>query len=224
MDYLLGDTITSLHDAGWPEVTVFAEPNFLPAFPNWDNPKYLARGNADLRVNSEKLGAWRNWRQGLETLFRDSPDADFYAMAQDDILLWQGARNLCEETLSPDSCALYSLYTSDIQFSDTAHGEAPPNRRGWYKDTRGWFAVGALFTVVPRALVDRIRRHLPMEVPENKHIDAHLGKFSNDHEGVESFRFNPSLIHHTGHSLSTLGYPSGAPGRQAANFIGERSP
>jgi hypothetical protein len=177
------------------------------------------------------LGAWRNWRSALRTLWQENPHADFYALFQDDIVLWNGCREYFEKQFSPETRSVFSFYTCGGYITTTTHvlgdkaGQpraAPP--RGWSPDSSPYPGhMGAYVRIIPQCLIQTVCENLPENVPDNKHIDTRFGELLNT-LGIELLRHNPSLMDHSGAAVSTLGYDTGGDNRVAANFVGETSP
>ncbi|MBX3444032.1 MAG: glycosyltransferase [Planctomyces sp.] len=122
-DLLLPQTLASLREAGFDELTVFAEPGAdVPA------------DSSLLRVvrRERRLGNIANFYAGLSELFASSPDADCYAMFQDDITIAAGTRDWCESELWPGGAGLVSLFTP------LPHTSESP---GWRLLSPGFFRV-----------------------------------------------------------------------------------
>ena len=87
--YYLDQTLRSLRNAGWEDVTVFAEPGSVI-------PEDFEGHVVERR---KQYGDWTNWASGLYELFLSEPDSDYFFMAEDDALMCRGAKNYLERTI-----------------------------------------------------------------------------------------------------------------------------
>jgi hypothetical protein len=69
-------TIQSIHNAGWEDVTIFAEPHSV--IPDDFNGHVVHR--------KKQYGDWTNWATGLYELFLSEPDSDYILMSEDDCI------------------------------------------------------------------------------------------------------------------------------------------
>lgn len=87
--YYLDKTLSSISNAGWDDVTVFAEPKSV-----------IPESFDGYVVNRRKqYGDWTNWASGLYELFLSEPDSDYFFMAEDDALVCKGAKEYLEKTI-----------------------------------------------------------------------------------------------------------------------------
>ncbi len=134
----LGAALASLHAAGFDVLHVFAEPGT-------DLPPEAER--AHVTVHDRRLGNFANFYSSLAQLYRESPDADAFAMFQDDIRIARGARAWCSAQLWPFGNGLVSLFTPRIH----AAAEA-----GWRLLSPGFYRVfGAQAIVFRRDVLEQ---------------------------------------------------------------------
>jgi len=127
---LLSRCLDSLVAAGFPDITVFAEP---------ESPLPYHTG-VEVVQRSEKLGAWRNWMQTLEDLLAGPHDT--IMIVQDDCVFARGVRDFLEAALWPAyDCGAIQLCCSS--YYKTA-------QRGVYPVTATVGMIGAWATVMHR--------------------------------------------------------------------------
>lgn len=196
---LLNPTLQTLQQAGWSpeEITVYAEPGSV-------TPAPLA---ANLVQRPERFGLYANWRDMLAGAV---DTADLVATVQDDIVCRPGLRAYLERTI--DTAAVYSPYTSVKDFK--------PGSPGWFQSFSGWQLCGALFLVFPRAVLSALHDRLPLSVPENKHIDAYLGRLCLQQQ-LPLLLHRPTLVQHLGDACSTSGYAPNSYTRSGHGFVDE---
>ncbi|NUQ66150.1 MAG: hypothetical protein HUU20_27115 [Pirellulales bacterium] len=184
----LACTLDSLRLAGWREFRVFAD--------------------------TAGVGAWRNWINALSTLVREEPDADAFAVVQDDVVVCRGLRRYLEQTLWPavDNVALCSPFTP------AAYQE---RRRGWNVrwPPPNQFLVAAQFWILPPKSARAIVRDLG-DVQARKGIDGRVGLWA-EQTGRSVWYHAPSLAQHIADANSAIGNPPVASLRVAADFVGE---
>ncbi len=214
----LRDTLVDLVSAGWDTLTVFAEPGLIEFDFCAEDPALF--GGVSCKVNKEVLGAWRNWRTSFISLVEDNPEADFYAIVQDDVTVWHGLRRFFDKRGVPNARAAYSPYTAGWYGSGVEHpsGSVITADMDWFLDPLVLHQLGALFTIIPQELAKELVEWLPEEVPNNKGIDPRLAEVLQNHS-VPFYRHSPSLADHTG-VTSTLGYDPGEFNRCASDFVG----
>ena len=178
-------TLASVEQAGWDEVTVFSEPGVI-------NGITLTAG-VQVVQREETLGVYRNWRQALDELVAE--EACFYALLQDDQIVRPGLREYLERTIVQEG--VYTPYMARKEFVDGPDG--------WYELHSGWSFCGALFLAMTRKTALSIAEELPAKVPENKHIDAHLA-VKLQALGLPLFAHRPTLSQHLADDYSTAGY------------------
>jgi hypothetical protein len=178
-------------------------------------PEIEEHGFIDVRMFNTKQGPWRNWRRSLHALSASS--ADLMMLCQDDIKVRPNMRFYLEHVINPEAAAAYSAYTSGKDAQQKG-GHAFGN---WYRNGTGWHHCGALCYVLSRGAVDYLDAKLPDEVPNNKHIDAHVGKLLKSDILVPLLMHMPSLVQHTGDGNSTMGYGKDAWLRMGHRFTEE---
>jgi hypothetical protein len=201
----LGDCLAALVAAGWSATCIytFAEPNVdLPEA--WAGP---------VTRRPTRLGAWSNYYLALAELIQRHPDADAFAVLQDDAILTTGhARQYLERALWPGGRALVSLYTP-TNYTDG-------RRRGWNKFRDERWIWGALAFLWPRELLleflgdQTVLRAQYNDTDRQRKVDIRVGKWA-QRAGVAVYHPRPSLVQHVGET-STLWDASIAAGRRCA--------
>ena len=177
-EYYLPDTLASLAAAGWEKPTIFAEP---------DSP---VPDTCQVVDSETRLGSWPNFLRALGTMIQWRPNADWYGVFQDDILIAANCREWLEPQLPPD--AIVSLYCA----AKTAEGREP----GWFQIEPGMAtrrAYGALAVVFPRALAKLLLCERLGQGSLTK-TDIYIGRFCDNH-GISYWYHTPSLVRHVGH-------------------------
>lgn len=87
-DYL-DTTLSSVIRAGWPDVSVYAEPNTV--IPEWFKGTVVER--------RKQYGDWSNWATGLYDLLMTEPDTDYFFISEDDGLYCKGVRQYLEDAI-----------------------------------------------------------------------------------------------------------------------------
>lgn len=184
VDYLPA-TLRSLREAGWGEVTVFAEPS-TPIPPG--QPASVAQRHQ---------GPWPSFLRCLSSLVATSPQAAAYGVWQDDTLTARNCRRWLEGQ-EPRS-GISSLYISEHQSKDR-----PP---GWSAFDLGDPAngpvkvpYGACAVVMPPD-VARLLLTNPPEPQAIRMTDTWLGKFCQE-AGLPFWQHVPSLVRHVGRESS----------------------
>ena len=159
----------------------------------------------------ERAGSWPNWIGTLRSLIERYPGADAYMTVQDDAVFCRRLRKYLEDSLWPASeTALCSPYCP-------APYMRPP--RGWHRENRGWYLIGALCWVIhpesARSMVTELE-----QVESRSRVDARVGQWAAN-AGRSVWYHTPSLVQHTGCGNSALGDSSMSDIRRAADFIGE---
>lgn len=210
-------TLDSLAANGW-RPTVFAEPGSVAAAD-------------DVRVNAERLGAWRNWRHAAETLLAES-DAPRVLIVQDDAVILPGTRRFLDWRINTawlrDEAGFVSLYTPSHYLT----GKRPGLHR--FDPPNNWAGQALLFhRDVLRRLLDHPTavswrgdptRGYPLtdDPAEWKNIDTCVGRVVQA-LGRGCWFFSPSLTQHVA-PASALGHGSddGREGRrQAAKLVSD---
>lgn len=164
-------------------------------------------------VDERAKGAWRNWLDTLDTLLKKQPNADVYAVFQDDVVLCRDLRGYAEATLWPqnqEKVALCSPYCPTVH-----RGKS----RGWNRLKAGWHLCGALTWFITPEGARRMLRDLG-HIQARSRIDARVGKWAQDARRSIWYH-TPSLAQHIGNRNSALGDNSVNPCRVANDFIGE---
>lgn len=152
------------------------------------------------------VGAIGNWLLTLWWLWLTIPDADVYAIFQDDLLMSKGVRAYVEESLAilPEQAYL-NLYTASANYH-LLGTDAKPKKgyQGWYESDQ--VGRGALALVFPRSAVPAILLWREwIGVNTRTCIDgvvANALRYAHFREYVHS----PSLVQHVGVE-SLLGHP-----------------
>ena len=198
IDDLLPRTLESLARAGFDSPRLFADgvsPDVALALSRrWELP---------VTNHFPKVRAVLNWTLALWELYGRDPDADQYAIFQDDLICVRGLRDYLDANLArmrsahPDFRTYLNLYTS--QGNQT---KAPRDgSKGWYKSNQ--MGRGALALVFDRRVVqDLLSSRSLVEKP----ADSVKGYKSLDGAvitalsrlGYTEMVHTPSLIQHTG--------------------------
>lgn len=178
----IGTTLRGLLDAGFEDIQIFAEPGSSV-------PREFA--HLPRTVHGRKLGNVANFFTSLASLFLGQPEADAYALFQDDIEPARGLRAWCEDQFWPDGAGLVSLYTC------LAHQDTEP---GWRVRK-----LGAYRTFGSQALVfrrDVLKEFLSdgrlLEIHERGRVhgdDMILGEWA-ERRGIGMAYHTPSLVAH----------------------------
>ena len=209
----LAKTLQSLSAAGWPEVTIFAEPG--TRIPQAFRRQKLVR-------RQETLGAWPNFLLGLMELHLARPDADAYFMVQDDALFVRHARDYLESSLWPSHrTGVVSLHTP------SHHVPEDDSTSGFFKRDVGWGAWGAMAFVFPNAAVRALLRHPAVVNHRNRglgegkcNVDSVVGHWCNL-AGFDFFLHRPSLTQHIGLTTTLWSHDSLEGRRSASDFPGD---
>lgn len=155
-----------------------------------------------------------NWVLGLIELYIRQPNADRYAIFQDDFVTYRNLKAYLEQIHYPEKGYL-NLYT----FPENQR-LAPPNHTGWYEaNQRGLGAVALVFNreaVVQLLSNDQIVGR-PIDPNGYKRIDGGFVTAFNS-IGWKEYVHNPSLVQHTG-LVSSMG---NARHKLADSFRGEQ--
>jgi glycosyltransferase involved in cell wall biosynthesis len=176
-------TLENLNGAGFGPIHVFAEPGSAL-------PRDIENGR--LTIHPRRLGNFANFYSSLATLFENNPDADCYAVFQDDILVATGAREWCDREFWPQGAGIVSLFTPQI------HGDGQP---GWRLKFPGFFHVYGAQALVFRG--DLLRRFLADPMVLHTHglpdhnDDAVVSGWAARHRLPIAYH-SPSLVQHVG--------------------------
>ncbi len=153
------------------------------------------------RVGEKNLRVTGNWVVGMWELYARNPEADRFAMFQDDFVTYRNLKKYLERAKYPDRgyCNLYSFPSQEA---------LAPKAAGWYESTQ--HGKGAVALVFSREAVMRTLSawHLIDHVN-----DVHRGHHALDGAIVDSLKkvgwleyvHAPSLVQHTGDE-STIGH------------------
>lgn len=99
----LNETLASLINAGWTDISIFAEPE--------SNLSGLAE-SLHVVQRPQRLGAWLNWKAALRQLLDDHLQADKIMVVQDDTVFCRNVRSYLDASLWPaDDVGIVSVYT-----------------------------------------------------------------------------------------------------------------
>ncbi len=104
-------TLRSLEAAGFDSIHVFAEPG------SWIPGEFA---DLPVTVHGQTLGNLGNFYTSLVALYMIQPEADCYALFQDDIEAAQGLREWCDHQFWPNDTGLVSLFTPRAYGSEKA--------------------------------------------------------------------------------------------------------
>jgi hypothetical protein len=182
-------TLDSLQAAGWPEITVFAEPD--SDMPEIEGVRYVER--------VEKYGAYKNWREALRECRDAGINSEYFALAQDDLVVRPELRQCMEEgslVSERDTIAIVSPYCPGHNYL---------GGKGWGVIRADWGLCGACFYAFNTRTINFLDKTMPRRVHENKHIDGYVGKMVKA-TNCKFQTHRPSLVQHTANDNSTLGY------------------
>lgn len=186
----LTKSLTSLKQAGFEDVQLFAEPGVVVP----DVFQHLP-----ITRNGRSLGVFGNTMAALSSLYLSQPTATAYALFQDDITVAAGLKAWCEDEFWPSGCGLVSLFTIREQIEETPGWQIA--RRGFY---RTYGAMGFVFRrdVLLEFLSDhRVWSH---RLTRAHGSDAAIGEWA-ARSGHGIAHYSPSLIQHRG-KTSTIGH------------------
>lgn len=217
---LLPQTLRSLVAAGFDQPRIFVDGSQLP----------LASIDASLEqtLRWPKIKTFGNWSLSLWELVIRHPEADRYAMFQDDFITYKNLRQYLDRTPYPERgyCNLYTFPSNQ---------EIAPDRVGWYearsmeegcgnvfhgkRQQLGRGAVALIFSkeAVVALLSEPHFVTKPLDVSNPwKKVDGCIVTAMNK-AGWREYVHNPSLVQHTGKN-STM---DNAPHKLATSFRGE---
>jgi hypothetical protein len=205
-------SLTSLGNAGFTDVRVFAEPGSQV-------PK-----TGGVTIHDRNLGPFQNWRTALQTLRDEKPDAEFYFIAQDDVLYSKNLKAFLERDLWFDGKIGYvSPYRSSGKMVSRRWNPAEQylDHRHPYRDrcrisNALW---GALTYIMPKASVDILLADPNLKKRERMIDLAPHGVFGPF--GRRCWYYNPSLAEHMDGIASSLGHGQGRGMNSGGSFKGE---
>lgn len=158
-------------------------------------------------VRYPRIGSFGNWILGLTELFLRNPDAELYAMFEDDTVLCKNARQYIESSTTKMPNAYLNLYTTEDNKPTGPFGRSLNLRDGKLSDV-GWFPSqqlgrGALALVFSREVV---RTLLGSKQLWTHSEDKRRGHYLVDgvvlealsKAGVKEWVHYPSLVQHVG--------------------------
>ena len=201
----LAETVRSLAQAGWSDLTLRAEPG---------TPVAQDRRGVRVVVNDRRLGPHLNFRTTLHGLLTEQPAADAYAVFEDDILVTKNLRSWLESRgLWPsDRVGVLSLFTAAVN-------DRPED--GWHPCVGlPGRAYGAQAFVFPP---DCARAYLAMPQPRSTwgQQDYWVGWWCLK-SGLEYWMHSPSFVRHIGDASSIIDQPLNEY-RQCRRFVEEIS-
>jgi glycosyltransferase involved in cell wall biosynthesis len=197
----LAAALDSLHRAGFEGIHLFAEPQAaIPA----------SAGGLPLVRHAQRQGPLRNFCFAARALLDAHPDADCYAVFEDDVSAALGLRRWCDGELWPGDHGVVSLYTSRV-FCDDCPGWQTLNL-GRYR-TFGALAFVFRGSTLREFLADaEVCRHV---AAGDLGADGVLGEWAL-RRGVGIAYHSPSLVQHEGRAASLAGHETGRVGRAVA--------
>ncbi len=212
-------SLRSLFGAGFRDVRVFAEPGAV-----------LPKGVAGITVNEANRGVFQNWRFALQTLRDEKPDAEFFAVMQDDVLYSKNLREFMERDLwFADDVGFISPYRSGGKTIKNRHfrrrrvkqwksSEMYLAERQNYRDVcnMGDGLWGALTYIFPKKSVDLVLADSGLK-DRQRTIDLAIHPVLARHKRRAVY-YNPSLAEHI-KGPSSIGHGSGL--SSGGSFKGE---
>jgi hypothetical protein len=202
-DTLLVDTLLSIHRAGFPQPTLFAD--------GYAEPKALRDGLAarspwlagiEVTARSKRARIAGNWTLALYELYVKEPHADRFALFQDDILLSASVRPYLERCPYPAK-GYWNLILYPSNYNICPKDPAAPDglKRGWYPSNRlGKGAQALVFSrdAVLTLLSSRYLAERPLD-PMRGHLGIDGGVVdAMKLAGWEEWVHHPSLVWHAG--------------------------
>jgi hypothetical protein len=197
-DYLPA-TLRSLHDAGWDDVVVCAEP---------DAP--VPSGVRLVRWSQPTGGPWPALRAALALMRVTRPEASMLAVFQDDIEVARDSRRYVQSSFPIPG--ILSLYTCRrLSAGEKLHGDW-----GMIEETKPR-SFGSLGLVFPRTFATRLL-HDPPAADRTAMDDFYVAKWCRQHD-IPIWIHHPSLIRHVG-AVSSLPLVGGVDEeRNCASFL-----
>lgn len=214
---LLQQTLRSLESAGFPEPRLFV-----------DDPHASTPPSIQTTYRTPRVRTFGNWYLGLVELLVRHPEADRYAMFQDDFVTYRNLRQYLErlpypergycnlytfpsnQSMAPESVGWYEARSMEEGCGNVFHGKRQQLGRG---------AVALIFSkdAVVALLSEPHFVTKPLDVANPwKKVDGCIVTAMNK-AGWREYVHNPSLVQHTGKE-STM---DNRPHLQATSFRGE---
>ena len=210
-EVLLPATLSALERAGFPEPRLFVDCkehsrwSHIRSFPEWMD-KY------EVTVRTPRIRTAGNWLLTALELYIRCPNADRYAIFQDDLTTYDNLREYLEKTPYPDK-GYQNLYLFP---------ENERNRTGWYRSNqKGLGAVGLVFSneAIRVLLTSRHFIERPKSAQRgHKAVDGGIVTAMTK-AGWSEYVHSPSLIQHIG-EFSTMGNRKHP---QAGTYLGDET-
>lgn len=203
---ILDQTLVSLRNAGFDFPHLFVDGDD-------DSRSWKQQYQLNVTCRSPKVGTAGNWVLSLYELYYRQPDADRFAIFQDDLLICKNAKQYLERCPYPEKGYLNC-------FTFPSNQNLAIGRKGWYLSNQ--FGRGAVALVFNRDVTMKLLSawHMIDRVQDkqrgNKAIDGGIVD-SLKPLGIKEYVHNPSLTYHTG-QVSAMDNP---PHAQTASFVGE---
>lgn len=197
---LLKQTLMSMGGAGFGSPRLFVDDCADPG--SWQK-----EFNLEVTGRFPRIKAYANWVLALIELFAREPTADWYALFQDDVVMYRNLRQYLEKCIFPEKSYL-NLYTfpwASTNGRDKGPQAKPPSPDcGWYESNqRGRGALGLVFSNEGvRALLsgkasDFLLRKAMGVDPLGRNIDGGVSEAMR-YVGYKEYIHDPSLVQHTG--------------------------
>jgi hypothetical protein len=176
-------TLQSLQVAGFSPVHIFAEPG------SWIPDKFR---DYPRTVHSQRRGNFANFYSSLVALYQNRPDAQSYAIFQDDVRPAGGLKAWCDDQFWPLKAGLVSLFTPRV------HAGA---ELGWRLLSPGFYRVfGGQALVFRRDVLQQFLAdpQIIREFQHGKNNDDAVVSAWATRQGVRIAYHTPSLIQHVG--------------------------
>lgn len=222
--HYLDQTLSSLSEAGFEDITIFAEPD-TPIPETFSGP---------IVHRPKRYGDWTNWATGFYELLLSHPESDLFLMTEDDVIINRFAKTYLESAFPTlKEFASLSFYTPSKY--------AKKEFKGFHNELKGEFIWSTVTVIMTRkqaisffssSLVQRHRFEdifdkpdtfwcCPNTDPRNSIKDAVIGKWAESQQ-LPVYYHTPSLAEHIGHqSLLTNQEASVENSRKSLDFIGQ---
>lgn len=205
---LLPRTLASLEKAGFPRPRLFVD-----GMDGCEMCRSYQELGLELTSRSPILrtdrSTYGNWALALAELYARNPDADRYALFQDDVVVYQNLRQYLDACQYPSE-GYWNLYTFPVNY------RLIRKVNGWSRSNqRGLGALGLVFDqeAVIKLLSSPTFIRLPV-MPIRSKVKHQADRFRKvdgaivtamKNAGIREYVHNPSLIQHTGIESSLLG-------------------
>lgn len=182
-DNLLVQTVQELEKGG------FADPVIIMDGPMPEGPSVLSRYTI---IDHPHLGHIKNWLMALHYVFYSKPQAQYFAIFEDDLLCVPNLRQYLETCEYPDK-GYWNLITHDPSYIKIGP------QHGWHvSNQRGWGAVGLVFS--RQAVIDLLQCSKFVERATAPKLNAADGLvlYLMKRQGYREWIHSPSLLQHTG--------------------------